>query len=188
MTCARVALYWTHLLNYGHDHYHLRADLMLEKQPRRQKWQSEIMEIHLRLESIARRAGDDRSPELIWRQTSKGRFPESEARTIEVGFSSDDRWSPQLQSAHTLFTALLNSAGETSGRSGGRPRLKLPSRTAPKGPAELPSGPLICATARRRWSLDSQWRPEKFIEPSGFYSTPGISLAMIPLIPPKSNG
>lgn len=70
---------------------------MLEKQARRQKWQSDTTEIYFRLESIARRAGDDRSPELIWRQTSKGRFPESEARTIEVGFSSDDRWAPPIR-------------------------------------------------------------------------------------------
>lgn len=48
-----VALYWTHLLDYGHHHYHMRADILLEKQARRQKWQSETAEIYLRLESIA---------------------------------------------------------------------------------------------------------------------------------------
>lgn len=45
--------------------------MFLEKQASWQKWQIETREIDLRLESIAHEGlGDDRSPELIWRETS----------------------------------------------------------------------------------------------------------------------
>lgn len=64
-----VPLYWTHLFDYGHTTTIIWGRTCFSRNRRGGK--SETTEIYLRLQSIAHGGlGDDRSPELIWRETS----------------------------------------------------------------------------------------------------------------------